>query len=488
MSKIDILFIHPSNQKQVYQNLAENKLTAISTPVWTLLLADYYRKEGLDVAIYDTQVEEWDVDRIEKYDPKLIVIMVYGHQPSASTQSMPIAYKIIKDIKDKYKNDYRIALGGNHPSALPQKTYTETNVDFIIQGEGVYTIQRILRGERRLNGTITAAVCPRDPNYTALDNVLNSYAWDLLPDLKNYRAHTMHCFQDFENSNDKENFLDVRSPYVALNTSLGCPYNCSFCMINSVFGKSGIRYWSLDVVMGWIDELVQKYSIRNIRLDDELFLLDTKRVETFCDMLIERDYGLNLWCYIRPNAISDNLLTKLKKAGMNWMCPGIESGNTQVRDEVNKKIKGDIYSVIKSIQDHGINVLGNFMFGLPTDTIETMQQTLDMAIKLNCEFVNFYSTMAYPGSKLYDFEIKNNDGMNLPKEWIGYSQHAYETQPLPTNTLSAREVLEFRDKAFDTYIKNPDYLKNIQKHFGSDVKNYILYMSKMKLKRKLLGD
>ena len=89
------------------------------------------------------------------------------------------------------------------------------------------------------------------------------------------------------------------------------------------------------------------------------------------------------------------------------------------------------------------------MFGLPDDDFKTMQETLELAIELNCEMANFYSAMAYPGSQLFDIAI--SDGCNLPETWLGYSQHAYETLPLPTNHIAAGEVLAFRDKAWKEY-------------------------------------
>jgi hypothetical protein len=117
----DILFIHPSNQKRTYQDLAD-EFTAVATPAWTLLLADSCRNKGKKVFIYDVNVNGWD-DKLpeeleSKYNPELIVIMVYGHNPSASTQTMPAARQIVLDIK-YHNSEIPIAMGGIHPSAIP---------------------------------------------------------------------------------------------------------------------------------------------------------------------------------------------------------------------------------------------------------------------------------------------------------------------------------------------------------------------------------
>ena len=140
--------------------------------------------------------------------------------------------------------------------------------------------------------------------------------------------------------------------------------------------------------------------------------------------------------------------------------------------------------MVELIQNANIRVIGNYIFGLPDDDQRTMQETLDMATELNCEFANFYCAMAYPGSKLYDIAVK--EGWKLPNEWHGFSQHSYEMLPLPTKHISAKEVLKFRDDAFHKYFENPDYLRMIGEKFGEKVKKHIQGMTKTRLKRKLL--
>ena len=115
----------------------------------------------------------------------------------------------------------------------------------------------------------------------------------------------------------------------------------------------------------------------------------------------------------------------MKQAGINWLALGIESANPSVRDGAAKRLRvNDIKERVRMVQNSGINVIGNFIFGLPDDTLDSMQETLDMAKELNCEFVNFYCAMAYPGSRLYNIALQQ--GWKLPEVWHGYSQHSYE--------------------------------------------------------------
>jgi radical SAM superfamily enzyme YgiQ (UPF0313 family) len=494
---VDILFIHPGNQKRDYQDLAA-EFTAIAPPAWTLLLAGHVQLKEGSTAIYDVNVHGWDdkvpAELVNSYQPKLVIMMVYGHHPSASTQTMPAALHIAADLKRAYPA-LPIALGGSHPSALPEATLGEAPVDFIIQGEGVHTTGDLVdhlagrlplegvRGLWRLVDGMPTLGAP--PAYVLdLDAELPSYPWELLGDLSRYRAHNMHSFQEFAQSR-RSDFADVRSPYVALNTSLGCPFSCDYCCTNAIFNRPGIRYWSVDRVLGWFEELVERHGVRTIRLDDELFLLSPARVEEFCDKLIARDLGLNLWVYGRVDTICSELLAKMKRAGINWICLGIESGNARVRADVGKKLGDDIVEVVRSIQSHGIHVLGNYMFGLPEDTLETMQETLNLAIHLNTEYINFYTVMAYPGSKLYERAVQEPPGA-LPEGWEGYSQLGYQAKPLPSRHLDSVEILHFRDTAVNTYYQRDAYRTMMTEKFGPHVMDHIDRMLAIPIHRQLL--
>jgi hypothetical protein len=109
---------------------------------------------------------------------------------------------------------------------------------------------------------------------------------------------------------------------------------------------------------------------------------------------------------------------------------------------------------------------------------------LDLALELNCEFGNFYSAMAYPGSQLYSLALEQ--GWPLPAKWSGYSQHAVDTLPLPTKYLSGPEVLRFRDDAFHVYYRSPQYLEMIESKYGSETVEEVRRMTAHRLDRECL--
>jgi len=123
----------------------------------------------------------------------------------------------------------------------------------------------------------------------------------------------------------------------------------------------------------------------------------------------------------------------------------------------------------------------DLIFGLPDDDHETMQATLDLACELDCEFANFYSAMAYPGSRLYDMALA--EGWPLPRSWSGYSQHSVDTLPLPTKFVGAADVLAFRDRAFQAYFSRPSYLAMLGRTFGPDTAAHVREMTGHRLER-----
>ena len=202
--------------------------------------------------------------------------------------------------------------------------------------------------------------------------------------------------------------------------------------------------------------------------------------------LIRRKYDLNIWAYARVDTVKEGMLDMLREAGFTWLALGIEAGSERVRAGVDKRFdQQQVFEVVGQVGAAGINVIGNYIFGLPEDDAETMRATFDLAVELNCEFANFYSAMAYPGSPLYERAVRQ--GVPLPSAWTGYSQHSRDCLPLPTRHVTAREVLGFRDQAFTSYYTNPQYLDMVQRKFGGGMVEQIRRMTAVSLERDLLS-
>ncbi len=484
---MDALFIRSNDSKAVYGSVSAN--AACEPPFWAAVMAAYCRGKGDSVGILDAEAADKSPDDVAGYvknvAPSMVILVVTGTNLSASTWKMNGALLCAEAIKAS-NADMPVMMWGLHPSALPDETLEEECVDFVMKGEGIESIHQFIQsignmGEYdnidglfyKKNGMVCGNV---RLNLVAPDDIPEP-AWDMLP-MERYKAHNWQRFGSLEDGG-----------YAVIATSLGCPFQCSFCAVSTLFGEKKVRYISPQKVVEMIDHLVKEYQVKYIKLLDENFVLNMKHVEEICNLLIERNYDLNIWAYARVDTVNRDILSRLRKAGIRWLAYGIESASELSLSDVSKgqyDVKR-IEDVVRMTKDAGIYVLANFMFGLPEDTKETMRMTLDFARKVNPEFINFYCTMAYPGSKLYS-DCKNK-GIKLPDTWLGYSQFSYECEPLPTKMISSKEVLGFRDYAFEEFFKeNNLYFKMIEEKFGKETVQEINNMLKRKMKRKLLGD
>ena len=509
---LDCLFINAASNKVAKQKLS-GKYSAIETPTWALLLAESSRSKGYKVGILDAEAERLsDKDlkkRVESLNPKIILFVVYGDNPNAGTISMIGASRTAKFIKNQ---DQNICFVGSHISALPRDVLEEDYVDIVFSNEGVYALHNLLnlvkknpvkwrdkletikgigfKKEGKLILNEPEMIVPQEK----LDEDLPGYAWDLLPfdkePLDLYRAHYWHAnFDD-----------DQRTPFAAIYTSLGCPFGCGFCMINilnrtdlsddvSSADSRIMRVWSLK----WVEKVLRQlasYGVKTLKFSDELFFFDEKRYIPILECLERIDHTFNIWCYARVDSVRPRYLPKFKSAGINWLCLGIESGNRVIRQEVSKGSFKDVKveKVVEEIQKNNMYVLGNYIFGLPEDNLDTMNDTLNMALDMPTEHANFYACVALPGSPIYIEAKKNHNDLPKHNEYEKFAFLSYEHVPLSTKYCSSSEVLSFRDKAWEKYFSNPIYLNFLEKRLGNIAKENVIKMSKVKLKRKIIED
>jgi radical SAM superfamily enzyme YgiQ (UPF0313 family) len=256
--------------------------------------------------------------------------------------------------------------------------------------------------------------------------------------------------------------------------------------INSSHSK-GMRFWSPDFMVREFEKLAA-LGVQTIRISDEMFFLDKRYFEPLINGLIDRGLDLRMWAYSRVDTVKDRYLESFKKAGISWLALGIEAGSQFVRQEVSKGTfkEINIRDVCQSVRNHDISVISNYIFGFPEDSMQTMQETLDLALELNTEMANMYPCQALPGSPMYHKALLN--GWNLPDSFEGYAFLSYESFPLRTKHCTSAEVLAFRDRAWQTYFTNPEYLKLVESKFGLEERKNVEEMASIKLKRKLLGD
>jgi radical SAM superfamily enzyme YgiQ (UPF0313 family) len=336
---------------------------------------------------------------------------------------------------------------GSHPSA------------FIQQKQNMNELVRLLKGY----------------HVTCLDKLpvspvkWGSPRWDLLP-MEKYRSHNWHSW-----TNDC-----ITQPYGTLYTSVSCPFHCEFCTIHQFYGKLFEQRLLEDIYKDL--DYFAKNNVKNIKLMDELFIFNQKKVFSICDYIIANGYDFNIWAYARIDIMNPQLLEKLKKAGINWLAYGIETGNDDIRKNVlkGKFDNNRIRDVIRMTKHAGVASVGNYMFGFWEDNMRTMQETLNFALELQCEYSNLYCVTAYPNSPLYRKMEKL--GVDLPKSWEEYAQFSKKFKPLSTQHIDGQQVREFRQKAFDTIFNDIHYLDMMEKQYGKKIVDDIKKMTSIKVR------
>jgi anaerobic magnesium-protoporphyrin IX monomethyl ester cyclase len=387
--RLKVLVVNPNNR-------LKTPLSAVEPPLWAGLIATYHNADILDAEAEDLTLEETEI-AIRLSRQKDILIVVMGNNPSvSSTPKMPISEKLADRI-----SDLNVSFTGLHPIAVNYKKYPVCIKPF----EGF----------------------PMMP-------------WEKLP-MYLYKAHNWHCLDG-----------SPRVLYASIYTSLGCPFNCYYCNIHTLYGDRQVRFRPIPDVLKEVDRLAQ-LGIRNIKIWDELFALKEDRVLSICDGL--KDYNFNIWCYARVDTITEKMLKAMKKAHINWIAYGFESGDSEMRRSIQKNTsQTQTERAIQMTRDVGINMIANLMFWGDDN------KTLEWAKRHLFEFVNFYVAKPYPGSQWYE------DTKPI-REWGSYDQYSKKGEDA---------VRDFRDKAFTEYFTNPLYLEMITKKFGNQAVTQIQEM------------
>ncbi|MFT5387835.1 MAG: anaerobic magnesium-protoporphyrin IX monomethyl ester cyclase, partial [Candidatus Omnitrophota bacterium] len=236
--KLDILFIHPSASKKIYQDLSKS-FSSIEPPIWAGMLASHCLHHKFSAEILDTEALQLDsiatAQAAKKADPRVVCFVVYGQQPSASSQNMTGAVLMAEAVRNEMPHSKILFVGG-HVSALSKDVLMRHDfIDLVCQNEGVYTISNLLRTNLEDNlETVKGLGWRRDGEIVLnepspivakadLPVELPGVPWDKLP-MEKYRTSLWHAY-----SNNSE-----QQPFASIYTSLGCPMRCSFCMINII--------------------------------------------------------------------------------------------------------------------------------------------------------------------------------------------------------------------------------------------------------------
>lgn len=403
MAKIELIN-PPLGVKKRYGKFGE--AGSVVPPLGLCYIAAVLEKCGHTVGIIDGELSCESPEDVLKF---------MGHDTDAvgitsSTMGISTALRTAEIVKS-WDDDIPIIIGGPHVSALPAETMSRGLFDFGVIGEGENTIveliDRLGDDPYGIDGIAYSkngeVVINRMRNAIKNLDDIPFPARHLLPDLRLYRPNA----QNYK-----------RLPTTTMITSRGCPYGCIFCD-KAVFGRT-YRTHSPEYVVNEMEMLISKYKINEVWLIDDTFTLNNKRVEDICGLIIDRGLDISWSCLGQVNTVNPKMLNMMAKAGCWLISYGIESGNQNVLDYIQKNITlKQVKNAIEWSNNVGIETKGFFMLAHPIDTIKTIDDTINFAKSLSLDQAIFTVTTPLPNTKLYDYAIENK--LLSAKEWSSFS-------------------------------------------------------------------
>lgn len=382
-------------------------------------LAAVTRQEGFDSRVIEATAKDLDenqvLQEIKEIDPCYIGL-------SAPTFSIGTAAQLAKRMKQINK-DVVIIVGGPHISASPQETmerFSDFDVGVIGEGEAtIVELLKVLESDRKLEkvkGIIFRA--KKDESSEEEAQIHLTASREVIEDLDQLPFPAHDLLEGFPKAFHPPPFKMARFPAATIVTSRGCPNRCIFCD-RSVFGNR-CRAFSAEYIITWIRELVHRYGIKELLVEDDTFLLFRSRLIEICEGILREGLGLSWSCLGRVDMVTPEIVKLMRKAGCWEIGYGIESGAQHILDLERKKIDlAQVEQAVAWTKEAGILTKGFFMIGHPLENEETMGKTIDFAKRILLDDISVMMLTPFPGSELYKtahhYGIFNNDWdkMNL---------------------------------------------------------------------------
>lgn len=419
--------------------------TMARPPLDLTYMAATMEQRGVECRIsdYPVQGRGWDDFKREvaEFKPDLLFISV----TSFTINDDLLACKVAKDIAG---DGLTTVAKGAHVAVKAREVLSENSaLDVAIQGEYELTAQELAT---QPNWRDIAGITFRD---TKTGEIISTAERPYLTDLDVLPYPARHLID-----NSVYQRPDTGEPQATIQTSRGCPAACIFCLAPTVYG-SKIRVRSPKNVVGELRECVEKHQIRDFFFRADTFTWNRKWVLDLCQEIVAQKMNIRWVCNSRVDTIDAERLTAMKAAGCHGVAFGIESG---VQDTLNKMKKGTTVeknrSAVKLCREHGMKTLLYMILGLPWDTEEEINRSVEFALELGGDFVEFHLAIPFPGTELHD--IAKRDNLLADDSLLGYD---YARSPLKTYSLSAKQLLVLRRKAFRRIYFSPGSIYRIAK-------------------------
>lgn len=236
-------------------------------------------------------------------------------------------------------------------------------------------------------------------------------------------------------------------PMTNIITNVGCPYKCHFCT------WSQLHYRQRDN-NNTITELkyLEKNNVHEIMFIDPTFGANKKHTIELLNKIINHKIKISFSIECRIDLIEENFVRLLSKAGCHSITFGIESGNNYILKKIKKNFTvEDTIKAFNLCKKYKISPTGHFIIGLPGETKKSIITTINLAVKLECDFASFNIVMPLPGTDLFkDNKLKISDVSNCSD--IDLPENLLETD------LKPNEILYYSKMAFKKFYLRPKYI------------------------------
>ncbi len=401
-------------------------------PLGLCYISAILKKEGYDVDCLNTNHKTGTLDEIMKLELRK------KNYDVVATGGIWFCYKAIKEIVDATRTHSptsAIIVGGNIVTSDVSLAMNNLKPDVGIIGEGEEIIVELLKcieengthygvkGITFFSGDELVVTEQRVPM-----NDINTLPY---PDLDGFE-YGKYIDEMFTTQFYYNNFLDYPRSYSILG-SRGCPFNCTFC-----YHSFKHRLRNVDSMIEELKWAIDRYKINIVSVNDDVFALDKKRLEEFCDKI--KPLNLTWTCQLFVGSVDENILKKLKESGCRIISYGFESYDENVLKSMKKPITPQqIDFAFKETIKAGIAIQANFIFGDIVETKESVIKTLNYW-KENCEGqVHLGFIHPYPGSEIFNYCVKK--GIIIDK--LNFASEASKKEQLVnmTDSITNEELL-----------------------------------------------
>lgn len=317
--------------------------------------------------------------------------------------------------------------GGAHATATPLE-HLEAGFAAVIRGEYDQVISQAL---------------PLDPKpWLALPDMPASEHAPLLRDLDSIPRPPWESMA-MEKYNDP--FCLGRS--VTVLTSRGCPLECGFCTIAPFAGKRNYRRRDPKHVCDEIQTLIDRYHPDEIYFDDDTITINPKHVLALCEEYKARRFGLPFSCM--GNAVIDReVIEAMAGAGCRAIKFGVESADPEVLRQIPKdQSPEEVARTVRDCSEFGIGTHANFLLGLPGETRESAERTIEFALRLNTHTLQFAIATPYPGTAFYEKAKRN--GWLTKESWMQFNPAGEAVVSYPG--YSAEDIAAMYERAWSRW-------------------------------------